>query len=103
MTDKVQGFCVMQPKKHLVVQLDLFSWVGDRAEHKVRKFIDVTQMHDWSELYKSCREEIKKRFPKPVQDEEYDDYLQMIEDETALEMAEQFKKIAEQLEKIVLG
>jgi hypothetical protein len=63
----------------------------------------ITNSYDIGKLKEICRNEIKKKFPHPVEDEEFDEYLQFIEDETDLLYAERLKKIANEIEKRILG
>ena len=102
MTDKVQGFCVMQPRQHHLVQLDLFAW-SPVAKEKRHYSLDILEVKSWANLYKKCKRIAKQTMPQRVDEEEWDDYLQTIEDETGLEMAVQLREIADQLEKRING
>lgn len=55
--------------------------------------------YDFSGLRKVCSQFIKEKYPRPVECEEYADYLQMIEEETDLELAHRIHEIANNIEK----
>ena len=61
-------------------------------------------LENWYNL-KTIEEEtkkfIKKKFPKPVDEEDMETYIDYIEDEYKLELADRLKTMANQLEKEV--
>lgn len=54
--------------------------------------------YDFSGLRKVCLQFIREKYPRPVECEEYSDYLQMIEEETDLELAHRIHEIANRIE-----
>lgn len=54
-------------------------------------------------LKESCRVFIKHKYPHAVREESQEEYNEFIEDETNLEFAIRLRKIADQIEKMVLG
>ena len=63
----------------------------------------VNESYNLADLKKICKEETKRRFPAPIPDEDYVDYLEFIESETNLLFAERLRKIADEIEKMELG
>ena len=53
---------------------------------------------DLKNLRNTCLQFIKEKYPRPVECEEYADYLQMIEEETDLEMAHRLHEMANKIE-----
>lgn len=62
----------------------------------------LTNSYDIKILKDVCRAEIKKQFPKAVEEEDYSDYLEFIEDETNLLYAQRLREIADEIENRVL-
>lgn len=58
---------------------------------------------DLKRLRNKCFLFIKDKFQRPVECEEYSDYLQMLEEETDLEMAHRLHEIAEKIESRIYG
>lgn len=58
----------------------------------------VKPEYDFSGLRKTCLQYIREKYPRPVECEEYSDYLQMIEEETDLELAHRIHEIANRIE-----
>ena len=53
---------------------------------------------DLKRLRNKCSIYIKEKYPRPVECEEYSDYLDMLEEETDLELAHRLHEIAEKIE-----
>lgn len=62
----------------------------------------INESYSLVNLKDLCIRETKERFPKPVDGEEYEDYLDMIRDESDLLFAERLRKIADDIEKRIL-
>jgi len=54
-------------------------------------------------LRDACMVYVKKKYPNPVEDEDYDDYLQMLSDECDLEFCDRMRKMADQIEERILN
>ena len=54
-------------------------------------------------LKESCRVFIKHKYPHAVREESMEEYNEFIEDETDLEFAIRLRKIADQIERQILG
>lgn len=54
---------------------------------------------DLKRLRNKCFAYIKEKYPRPVECEEYSDYLSMLEEETDLELAHRLHEMAEKIEK----
>ena len=54
---------------------------------------------DLKRLRNKCFVFIKEKYPRPVECEEYSDYLEMLEEETDLELAHRLHEMAEKIEK----
>lgn len=63
----------------------------------------VQESYNLADLKKICREEVKRKFPAPIPDEDYLDYVAFLESETNLLFAERLRKIADEIEKMELG
>ena len=53
---------------------------------------------DLKRLRSKCFIYIKEKYPRPVECEEYSDYLEMLEEETDLELAHRLHEMAEKIE-----
>ena len=53
---------------------------------------------DLKRLRNKCSIFIKEKYPRPVECEEYSDYLDMLEEETDLELAHRLHEMAEKIE-----
>lgn len=97
-----KGFWEAQPIKQQFVQLSLFDY--QNKEPKPIKFLlNIEEGYSLVNLKKKCRDMIIQKFPKKVECEEQYEYLQFIEDESTLEFCDQLRKIADNLERKVLG
>lgn len=97
-----KGFWEAQPIRQRFVQLDLFGYENNNpVPHKF--FLDTEDSSCLINLKEKCRETIISKFPKKVECEEQHEYLQFIEDEATLEFCDQLRKIADNLERKVLG
>lgn len=67
------------------------------------KLLEIEESYNLNNLRNICSEFVKKKFPCPVEDEEFDDYLQMIQDEADLEFAARLRKIADDIENRILN
>lgn len=54
--------------------------------------------YDLKRLRNKCFAYIKEKYPRPVECEEYSDYLEMLEEETELELAYRLHEIANKIE-----
>lgn len=62
------------------------------------------ELVDWYNLKtieETTKKDIRKKFPKPVDEEDLDEYNDFVDDEYKLELAERLKRMAELLEKQV--
>ena len=66
------------------------------------KLLVVEETYNLNNLRDICRDYVKKKFPNPVEDEDYDEYNKMLSDESDLEFAYRLRKIADQIEQRVL-
>lgn len=82
--------------------MEAVSIKGEWMQEQMMLF-KVEESYNLADLKKICREEVKKNFPAPVQDEDYLDYLDFLESETNLLFAERLRKIADEIENAELG
>lgn len=64
--------------------------------------INTNESYSLVNLKDSCYKFVKKKFPSPMECEEYEDYLQMLADEADLEFAFRLRVIADTIEKRIL-
>ena len=64
--------------------------------------IDANESYSLIGLKDACYKFVKKKYPSPMECEEYEDYLQMLSDEADLEFASRLRVIADEIEKRVL-
>ena len=65
--------------------------------------LNVEESYSLVGLKDSCMAYVKKKFPSPVEDEDFDEYLKMLNDEADLEFVDRLRKIADQIESRVLN
>ena len=63
---------------------------------------DIKESYSLVGLRDLCLKETKKNYPKPVEGEDWEDYISYIEDESDLLFAERLRKIADDIEKRIL-
>ena len=64
---------------------------------------DVKESYNLNTLRRMCRDYIKAKYPSPVEDESYTDYLSFINDESDLLFMEKIREIANQIEQRIYG
>ena len=63
----------------------------------------IEESYNLVKLKEQCIAYIKDKYPKPVEEEDCDDYAEFIKDESDLEFACRLRKIADQIEKRIYG
>lgn len=63
----------------------------------------VEDSYNLANLKKICRDCIKSKYPKPVEEEDYLSYLEFLADETDLLFAEKIRKMADDIEARIYG
>lgn len=63
---------------------------------------EIKESYSLVNLRDLCLRETKEKFPNPVDGEEYEEYLAMVQDEADLLFAERLRKIADDIEKRIL-
>lgn len=71
-------------------------------ENNQAELFTVEESYNLVRLRDSCYEFVKKKYPTPVEDEDYEDYLQMLRDEADLEFCARIRVMADQIEKRIL-
>ena len=66
------------------------------------RLFDTDDSYSLINLKESCKVYIKKKYPNPIEDESWEEYLKMLSDETDLEFVARLRKIADDIEKRVL-
>ena len=64
---------------------------------------EVTESYNLNTLRRMCRDYVKAKYPSPVEDESYTDYLSFINDESDLLFMEKIREIANQIEQRIYG
>lgn len=63
---------------------------------------EVKESYSLVNLKDLCLRETKEKYPKPMDGEDYDEYITYIQDESDLLFAERLRKIADDIEKRIL-
>lgn len=63
------------------------------------QLIEVDENYSLVNLKDSCYTYVKKKYPAPIECEEYEDYLKMLKEEADLEFADRLRKLADKIEK----
>ena len=63
---------------------------------------DIKESYSLVGLRDLCLKETKKNYPKPIDGEDWDEYIEFISQETDLLFAERLRKIADDIEKRIL-
>lgn len=63
---------------------------------------EIKESYSLVNLKDLCLRETKEKYPKPMDGEDYDDYITYIQDESDLLFAERLRKIADDIEKRIL-
>lgn len=75
--------------------------VCNNPNKKKKKFIFIEKKEEpltFDRLKKECYLFIKNKYPRPVECEEYSDYLEMLKEETDLELAHRLHEMAQKIE-----
>lgn len=64
---------------------------------------EIQESYNLVGLRDACMDYVKKKYPQPMEDEDYDEYLQMLNDEADLEFCDRMRKMADQIEERVLN
>lgn len=67
------------------------------------ELFDIKKSYNLNHLRKMCRDEVKAKFPSPIDGEDYLDYLTFIGQEADLLFSERLRKIADEIEERILG
>ena len=65
--------------------------------------IEVDNTYSLVGLRDACVVFVKRKYPKPAEEESLDEYLQFLKDEADLEFVDRLRKIADQIEAKVLN
>lgn len=71
------------------------------SENQLNLF-DVKESYSLVNLKDLCLRDTKEKYPKPVDGEDYDEWMAFINDESELLFAERLRKIADEIEKRIL-
>lgn len=63
---------------------------------------EIKESYSLVNLKDLCLRETKEKYPKPMDGEDYDEYINYIQDESDLLFAERLRKIADDIEKRIL-
>lgn len=63
----------------------------------------IRKSYNLNHLRKICRDEVKAKYPSPMEDEDYVDYLNFLQDESDLLFASRLKDIANEIEERIYG
>lgn len=67
------------------------------------KLLTIEESYNLVNLRDICREFVKKKFPSPMEDEDFDEYMEFLQQETDLEYVARLRKIADEIENRVLN
>lgn len=67
------------------------------------KLLEVEETYNIGDLREICREFVRKKFPKPTEDEDIDEYMEFLNDEADLEYVARLRKIADDIESRILN
>lgn len=76
--------------------------ITERLEMEELTLFEMTNSYDLSRLKQLCYLETKKKYPKAVDEEDYDEYLNFLREEGDLLFCERLREIADQIEKRIL-
>lgn len=75
---------------------------GGKMSEQIELFT-VKESYNLNHLRKLCRDEVKAKYPSPVDEEDYVSYLEFLKDETDLLFAERIRKMADDIENRIYG
>ena len=63
------------------------------------ELFDIKKSYNLNNLRKMCRDEVKAKFPSPIDGEDYLDYLAFIQSESNLLFAQRLREVADEIER----
>lgn len=67
------------------------------------KLLMIEESYNLANLRDMCRDFVKKKFPSPMEDEDFDEYMEFLQQEADLEYVARLRKIADEIEARVLN